>query len=288
VYLLSHSQNYLHDKGLVRYLVKQSSITDEDLVIEVGPGKGILTESLAERAKHVHAIEKDMLLSESLTEAFSRTPNVTVHSADFLTYRLPANQPYKIFSNIPFTITADLIRKLLAGENPPLDSYLILQREAAEKFAGQPFNSETLTSLLYKPWFRFSLLRTFKPTDFIPVPKVTAVLLRIEKRSPPLIRAEQTSLYKDFITYGFTRNRLSLKKNYEQVFGHVQFTRLAQDLSFSSTARPTDITFEQWLGMFAYFTTGVSEERKRKIMGALKKLQQEQQGLNKIHRNRRS
>jgi Dimethyladenosine transferase (rRNA methylation) len=288
VYLLSHSQNYLHDKSLVRYLVKQSSITGEDLVVEIGAGKGILTECLAKRAQHVHAIEKDLSLSEALRNAFSRTPNITVHSADFLTYRLPAKHPYKVFSNIPFTITADLIRRILTDENPPLDSYLILQREAAEKFAGQPLNSETLASLLYKPWFRFSLLRTFKPTDFIPVPKVTAVLLRIEKRSLPLIRAEQTSLYKDFITYSFTRNKSSLKKDYEQVFGHVQFTRLAQDLSFSSGAKPTDITFEQWLGMFDYFTIGVSEERKRKVVGALKKLQQEQQGLNKIHRNRRS
>jgi 16S rRNA A1518/A1519 N6-dimethyltransferase RsmA/KsgA/DIM1 with predicted DNA glycosylase/AP lyase activity len=81
------------------------------LVIEIGSGKGILTESLAEHANHVHAIEKDLPLSQSLRDAFSRTPNVTVHSEDFLTYRLPAKQPYKIFSNIPFTITADLIRK---------------------------------------------------------------------------------------------------------------------------------------------------------------------------------
>jgi 23S rRNA (adenine-N6)-dimethyltransferase len=147
---------------------------------------------------------------------------------------------------------------------------LILQREAAEKFAGQPSNSETLTSLLYKPWFRFNLLRTFKPTDFIPVPKVTAVLFRIEKRSPPLIRAGQTSLYKEFITYSFTRNKLNLKKDYEHVFGHVQFIRLAQDLGFSSMAKPTDITSEQWLGMFDYFTIGVSEERRRKVVRALK------------------
>ena len=288
MYRLSHSQNYLHDKCLVRYLVNQSSIADEDLVIEIGSGKGILTKSLAERAKHVHAIEKDRNLSECLRDAFSRTPNITVHSVDFLTYRLPVSQPYKIFSNIPFTITADLIRKILTCENPPVDTYLIMQREAAEKFAGQPFNSENLTSLLYKPWFRFNLLRTFKPTDFIPVPKVTAALLRIEKRSPPLIRAEQSSLYKDFITYGFSRNQVSLKKDYEQVFGHVQFTRLAQDLSFSGRAKPTGITFAQWLGIFDYFTTGVSEERKLKVAGALKRLQQEQQELNKTHRNRGS
>ena len=164
--------------------------------------------------------------------------------------------------------------------------YLFMQREAAEKFAGQPLNSETLTSLLYKPRFRFNLLRTFKPTDFNPVPRVTAALLRIEKRSPPLIRAEQSSLYKDFITYGFSRNQVSLKKDYEQVFGHVQFTRLAEDLSFSNRAKLTDITFAQWLGVFDYFTTRVSEERKRKVVGALKQLQQEQQGLNKSHRNR--
>ena len=286
MYLLSYSQNNLHDKSLVGYLIHQSSITAADLVIEIGSGKGILTESLAEHAKHVHAIEKDLPLSQSLRDTFSRTLNVTVHSEDFLTYRLPVKQPYKIFANIPFTITADLIRKILTNDNPPVDTYLILQREAAEKFVGQPLHSETLTSLLYKPWFRFTLLRTFKPTDFIPVPKVTAVLLRIEKRRSPLIRADQSSLYKDFLTYGFTRNKVNLKKAFEQVFGHVQFLRLAQDLRFSSMAKPTDITFEQWLGMFDYFTIGVSEERKRKVVRALKSLQKAQQGINKIHRHR--
>jgi 23S rRNA (adenine-N6)-dimethyltransferase len=266
--------------------VAQPSISNGDLVVEIGPGKGIITESLAEYANQVQAIEKDLRLSRSLRAAFSGTPNVTVRCEDFLTYRLPAKRPYKIFSSIPFTITADIMRKVLTDENPPVDTYLILQREAAEKFAGQPFHNETLTSLLYKPGFRFNLLRTFKPTDFRPVPHVTAVLLRIEKRCPPLIDAGHIGLYKDFVTYAFTRNKVNLKKAYEQVFGHVQFIRLAQDLSFGISAKPTDLTFEQWLGVFDYFTTRVVEERKRKVAGAWKELQKEQQGLNKIHRNR--
>ncbi len=286
-YTITHSQNYLHDSSLVGQLLQQSSITPEDLVLEIGPGKGIITTILAERCKHVDAVEKDQSLYLQLKKQFEGNSKVVIHQADFLDYKLPQKDPYKIFSNIPFTITANIVRKILNAPNPSADSYLILQQEAAGKFAGQPYHSENLTSLLYKPWFNFTNLHTFKPTDFEPVPKVTPVLMRIEKRVVPLVSADQAVLYKDFIAYGFVRNKSNLKKDYEHIFSHVQFLRLAHDLHFNIEAKPTDLTFEQWLGLFNYFVVGVGENRQKTVIGALDDLHDSQKDLEKIHRSRK-
>src|SRR6185295_5108016 len=98
------------------------------------------------------AVEQDARLAARLCERFAAYDNVTVVHADFLTYTLPST-PYHVASNVPYAITAALIRRLLHAARPPDSAMLILQREAAAKFAGAP--RETLFSLTHKPWFSF-------------------------------------------------------------------------------------------------------------------------------------
>jgi 23S rRNA (adenine-N6)-dimethyltransferase len=141
------------DHGLAEALVQRAGITPTDTVYEIGPGDGILTRVLAKTAHKVVAIEVDPALVTSLRTAFAHQSNVDILHADFLTYAIQAAD-YKIVSNVPFNITADVVKRLLGARRPPSDAHLILQREAAEKFAGQPRQTEV--SLLAKPWFEFS------------------------------------------------------------------------------------------------------------------------------------
>ena len=175
---LSHSQNFLQSKELVEKLVEGSSLNKDDFAIEVGPGKGIITDALAKRCSKVLAIEADEKLYVELIDRFDSHENIEIKNQDFLESDLPKGE-YKVFSNIPFNITSDLVRKLLDSENPPSDSYLIIQKDAAERFAG--FAGETLFSVLYKPWFEFSIEHEFKRSDFVPNPSVDTVLLWIKK-----------------------------------------------------------------------------------------------------------
>src|SRR6266480_4484221 len=108
--MLSHSQNFLRSMSLVRKLIRSSSLTSDDIVLDVGAGKGIITSELARRVKRVEAIEKDIALCEVLDERFRTCQNVVVHCADFLDFELPA-APYKVFANIPFTSTTRIIKK---------------------------------------------------------------------------------------------------------------------------------------------------------------------------------
>lgn len=280
---LSHSQNFLRNAELVEKLIQQSSLTKNDVVLEIGPGKGIITESLARHCKLVLAIEADKGLFAGLLERFSSLTNVEVRNQDFLAYPLPKNR-YKVFSNIPFNITADIVKKLLDGGSPPDDSYLITQREAAEKYGG--FKRETLFSVLHKPWFQFSIVHEFQRADFSPRPAVDVVLLRIEKLENPLIENQNAEAFRDFVVFGFSSMKTNLKKAYKNVFGHVQFLRLASDHDFNAEAKPTELTFEQWLGIFNYFLKNVESFRQSKTRGASSKLTIQQKALQKIHRTR--
>lgn len=282
---IKYSQNFLSSSRLVERLISKSSIGPQDVVYEIGPGKGIITEQLAKRAAKVVAIEKDKKLYEGLKKKFLNSQKVKIHYGDFLRWNLP-NQLYKVFSNIPFNVTADIICKLTSAFIPPEDAYLIVQEEAAKKFAGAPYGKERQYSLLLKPWFEIKILYHFRGTDFYPIPKVNIVLLQIKKREIPLVEKEQAQVYRDFIVYGFNRWKPNLKKSLEKVFSYKQFKKLSRDLNFDILARPTDLNFEQWLGLFNYFLVGVGEEKKRIICGVQEKLKRQQLKLQKIHRTR--
>ena len=152
---LGYSQNFLVNKKLVERLISKSNIDVTDYVIEIGPGKGIITDVLSQHAGEVVAVEYDQELYNNLVRYHSHD-NVTYIFGDFLKYKLPLNRRYKIFSNIPFQITADIIRKLTDDVNPPSDINIIIQREAAKKNCGIPLQ-------------KYEGFRAAKANGYIPV-----------------------------------------------------------------------------------------------------------------------
>ncbi|MDZ4228762.1 MAG: 23S ribosomal RNA methyltransferase Erm [Patescibacteria group bacterium] len=241
-----YNQNFFKDQRLVTEIVRAANFGPSDVVYEIGPGKGIITSVLAEAAGQVVAVEIDQKLWLSLKQKFATNPKVKLINADFLQYRIP-DANFKVFSNIPFNLTAEIVRKLLAS--PGLtEAYLVVQKEAGGKFSGIP--KETQFSILNKPWFEFEVVRAFKKTDFVPVPSVDTVLLKITKRQKPLVAVAAKNDYSSLVQLGFNRWRANLGKNLKQVLTYKQWQRLAHDLKFPVRALPTDLTFDQWLGIF--------------------------------------
>src|SRR5437773_2602210 len=142
---IRYSQNFLKDRRLLDRLLGASSIRTEELVIDIGAGRGLITQRLEALGAKVLAIERDSRLAAALRDRFARSASVTVCEADFLRIGLPMG-PYKVFANIPFNLTAGIVAKLTTVANPPEDSYLAMQREAAERFTGDP--TGTLQAML--------------------------------------------------------------------------------------------------------------------------------------------
>lgn len=262
------AQNFLKSGSLVEELVSKSSIDKSDVVYEIGPGNGIITSALIKKAAKVVIIELDENLVSKLVDTFGKVDNVEIYHGDFLDYQIKAPR-YKVFSNIPFNITANIVRKLLYSSTPPEDAYLILQQEAAMKFSGEPV--ETEFSILVKPWFYFETLWKFQRTDFVPIPAVDVVLLHIHRREKPLVSRENIALFRKFVTFGFRAWKKDLKTAYEDVFTYEQWKRLSKDNGFPLKAIPTQLKFQQWVGLFEYFLRGVPANKKI-IVTAMKKL----------------
>lgn len=278
-----YSQNFLKDPCLVASLLHRLDIGSDDVVYEIGPGKGIITEQLALRYKQVVAIEKDPRLSALLLQKFADRPNVTIHSGDFLHYSLP-RKPYKVFANIPFNITTAIVTRLTATEYPPEDAYLTMQKEAAEMFLGKPH--ELLRTILLKPWFEMEIIHRFKRQDFIPAPRVDVVMLRLRKRGPPLVHSADRQYFRDFVVHIFSNRQPKLGTTLKSIFTRQQLKYVKRELGFDLDVTPTSIPFEQWLNLFGYFKTLGNEWAMQVISGSEKCLIQQQTRLQKIHRTR--
>ena len=247
---ISLAQNFLRSPKLVHRLVAMSTIGPSDTVYEIGPGNGIITAALATVAGQVIAIEKDPVLVRRLRERFRLCDNVEIVEKDFLTYtfRAGALSQYKIFANTPYNRTAQILRKILYERSKLSEAYLILQKDAAKRFSGSP--RETLFSILVKPFFEFQILSPLRRTDFWPVPHVDSVFLSIKRRTRALIEAQDVASYRDFVQYGFGRWKPNLKLAFKNVFTYKQWKRLARELEFPLNATPTELSVEQWLGLY--------------------------------------
>jgi 16S rRNA A1518/A1519 N6-dimethyltransferase RsmA/KsgA/DIM1 with predicted DNA glycosylase/AP lyase activity len=280
-----YSQNYLKDERLVASLLEKSSLGGDDIIYEIGPGKGILTGMLARYCKHVIVIEKDPRLVAWLKQKFACQPEVTIRAGDFLRDRLP-NERYKVFANIPFNITSAIVTRLTTTARPPEDAYLIMQKEAAEMYLGNP--NETLRTVLVKPWFEVEIMHRFRRRDFTPAPRVDVVMLRLRKRGPPLVSLTHRQHFRDFVVYGFTAWEPSLRYTLRSIFTRQQLKHIQTGLEISLDGTPTSLTFEQWLKLFDFFIEAGSKSALRSISGSERRLTHQQQRLQKIHRTRRT
>ena len=249
------AQNFINRSSLADSLLNMTSIGPDDIVYEIGPGTGMLTKELAVRAGKVIAIEKDPDLYMSLVQKFGHNDNVILHSADFLRFKIK-DMYYKIVANLPFNITSAIVRKIVYATNPPVEAYLIMQKEAAEKFTGMP--RTTQFSVLVKPWFRLRIMKYFKRTDFSPVPSVDVVMLHITKRSPPLVANKDRFRYERFVTHGFNSWKKNVKQNYKNMFTYTQWKRLSRDLAFPVHAKPSELRFSHWLGLYEFYRMNVN------------------------------
>jgi 23S rRNA (adenine-N6)-dimethyltransferase len=278
---LWRSQNFLRRPELVDRLLDRSGIGPADVVYDLGAGAGALTEGLAARCRRVVAVEADPRLCAELRRRFGDRPRVEVRCADVLDLPLP-RRPYKVFASPPFDATAAVVTRLLGAPVPPADAFLVVQREAAERFIGAP--SETLYALLLKPWFAPSVEHRFRRGDFDPAPAVDVVLMRLRKRGPPLVAHGEARLYRDFVTACFTAWRPTVG----EALTHVVGSRVARDAvrraGVDATRRPSATPFAAWLRLFGAFAALADAPARRAVAGAELGLRRRQAGLRKRHR----
>ncbi|MFQ5492547.1 MAG: ribosomal RNA small subunit methyltransferase A [Candidatus Dojkabacteria bacterium] len=241
-----YSQNFLKKPALARKLVGSSSICKNDLVLEIGPSKGIITDVLLERAQHVIAVEIDNRLYNYLEERYHNTGNITLHRDDILRFKLPRLR-YKVFANIPFAIEGKIVRRLLNSAQPPEDCYLFMLRELAFRLCA--FNSNNLFSAMHKPWFDFSIPQHFKKNDFSPSPSVNSVLFRFKNKKVPLLPENEKKSYQRFVRIGY-QNGLPVYKNLRKLYGEKYTQKALSRNGLNKKSKPGWLSVEDWVGLY--------------------------------------
>lgn len=235
----SISQNFLTDRRIIARLLSKTDISENDTVLEIGAGKGHITKALSKRAKTVISYEIDRELYNKLKP--DAAENVRLICGDFLKCGLPRS-PYKVFANIPFSKTTEIMRKLTADRLPE-HIWLIMEKGAAKRFCGLP--RENTSSLLLKPFFDVKISYYFNRTDFHPAPRVDVVLLELAKKPADIPIASKRD-FAEFISrctqYGFYGSRAPLTK--KQVSTALRLAGLP-DIKPSG-----DVTYVQWLCLF--------------------------------------
>jgi 23S rRNA (adenine-N6)-dimethyltransferase len=235
---------------VARAIVSQLDLPEHALVVDIGAGRGGLTEPLAARGFRVVAIERDARLFRSLRTRFIGRTNVECHHADALTVDLP-REPYAVVANLPFGITSPIVRRLLEGGRPPDVMWLIVQREAAEKFAGTPRTS--LFHVQHAPWIDITIARPVDRNAFLPPPSVGAALIRLAPRAEPWLPPRAENAWRRFVRTGMRGPGPGARHNLRALLTPNQFRAVARRDGFPVNARAGDLTAAHWLGLFRFY-----------------------------------
>ena len=255
---IKNSQNFLYDKKTISNLIDISNLDKSDCILEIGAGKGIITELLYKNVKNVIAIEKDTNLFNILITKFKDYKNVKLLNEDILNYNFYQLNYFKIFSNIPFNITTNILNKIISIDNKPSDMYLVMQEEAAKRYIGNPFCGETLKSIILKVYYNIKIIYKFKNTDFKPVPKVNIVFVHFKKSN--MLNIEESKEFIDFVTYIFENKGFTLKDRIKKIFSYEQLKKISKNININVSIK--DILFNDWLYIFEIYKTKVSLSKK--------------------------
>ncbi len=245
-------QHFLHDRAIVRRIVETAQLPPDALVVEIGPGLGILTEELARRARSVIAVELDARLAEQLAERFHGT-NVRIVHGDALEVDLAAltgQCPYFVVANLPYNVATPILERLLTSDHPPERLVVMVQREVAERMAARPPAMSYLGVLVQF----FALPRVafrIGPGAFTPPPKVESAVVVLDRRTPPLPKHHWDSFFA-LVRAGFAQRRKMLLNALATATGmdKEMLRALLQRAGIEPSRRAETLTVEEWLRLW--------------------------------------
>lgn len=258
----SLGQHFLRSKSALEAIRDASDVTGNDLVLEVGPGKGALTEILLHFAAKVIAVEKDEELCKYLEEKFPndiKNGRLDIIRGDILDFdpeifRFYINKgiDYKIVANIPYYITGIFLRKFLTAKLQPGSMTILIQKEVAERIVARD-KKESLLSISIKAYGKPKYVKTVKAESFSPPPKVDSAIILIEDISRKFFYDNEIDERKFFelVRAGFAHKRKMLLGNLKSLFEKKKKDRISLKEEFrlcgiSEKARAEDLTLQDW------------------------------------------
>lgn len=249
----SLGQNFLRSRAFLELIVKSGEIKEGELVLEIGPGDGAMTEELLKKGARVVAIEKDKELISLLNEKF----NNKITSGDFKLIEgdvlsndelesLLKDTPFKIIANIPYYITGQIIRKFLEATNKPSSITLLVQKEVAERIVAKD-KKESILSLSVKVFGEPVYIKTVPRGAFQPQPNVDSAIIKISNISKNKLEGIKESMFFTLLHLGFGHKRKQLLSNLSAKYDKKIIQDIFLELNIDNKVRSEDLNIETWI-----------------------------------------
>jgi 16S rRNA (adenine1518-N6/adenine1519-N6)-dimethyltransferase len=215
-------QNFLVDQTILEKIIAAAELTSDDVVLEIGPGLGTMTERLARDAGHVVAVELDGRLIPVLQSVLAGLGNVTLIQGDMLALdpatligavarqHPGASSRYKVVANLPYYITSAVLRHLLEAAVRPQRMVITVQREVAQRIVAKP-GQMSLLAVSVQLYGQPKLLFRIKPGSFYPSPEVESAVVQVDLHATPTLSVHDTEALFRVVRAGFAQRRKQLR-----------------------------------------------------------------------------
>lgn len=247
----SLGQHFLTSEKIVDDIVEASEIDNHDTILEIGPGKGVLTAALLKKAGHVVAIEKDRELIPFLKKKFSEQiadERLTLIEGDIMLLHLPdvIHENFKVVANIPYYITGALLRMLLEIDNQPESITFLVQKEVAHRIVARD-GKESILSMSVKAYGTPKYVEKVPARYFKPEPNIDSAILVVKGISKKNFIDVSEDQYFETVKTGFAHKRKLLINNLETLHPKRVLERKFRSCEVSLDARAEDVSLQKWL-----------------------------------------
>lgn len=239
----SLGQHFLKSDKALKSIVSAGEVSADDLVLEIGPGKGALTDWLLDSAGKVIAVEKDDELFANLKENYLDDKLELVH-ADILEYE-PPKEPYKLIANIPYNITGAILEKFLSADNQPQLMVLLVQKEVAERIVERDGKGSVL-SISVRAYGNPRYVELVKAGSFVPAPKVDSAIIAINAISKGFFDGFSEETFFKMLKAGFNSKRKKLSSNLAKIYPKIEVLEAIQALDLDGNIRAENLSLGDW------------------------------------------
>lgn len=250
------SQNFLIDGNVIRKILACAQVTEGDLVLEIGPGPGSLTEQLLQAKARVIAVEKDFILAKAL-ERLSPLGALEIHSADIMEFPIEkyVTKKAKVIANLPYHITTPIIAKLVMLQEHFSTLYVMVQEEVARRFVAKPGSKEYSSFTLFlnffsEPQYCFQVSKHC----FFPEPNVQSAVVALHLRKLPSVSSRE-GFFKMTRT-AFSHRRKMLRSSLKELYTPEKLKRVFEEMGLRNEVRPEELTLALWLVLFEKLQEG--------------------------------
>ncbi|HEY6958099.1 MAG TPA: 16S rRNA (adenine(1518)-N(6)/adenine(1519)-N(6))-dimethyltransferase RsmA [Candidatus Limnocylindria bacterium] len=260
-------QHFLVDRSVLSAIVDAAALSADDDVLEVGPGPGVLTAALADRARSVTAVELDERMVEVLRDTLAGREHVRVVRADALEvdlYSLGERPPSRIVANLPYQITTPLLERFLADPRRPPLVVVLVQEEVARRIAAMPGSPSPrergFLSVLVQSFAEPRIVRRVPPSSFRPPPRVSSAVVALRTYPRPVFAPLAQRAFLTFVSDVFRHRRKQLRA----ALGHeAGLPRERADAALAAariepTRRPEELTLDEWVALA--LSAGIPDE----------------------------